>query len=106
MGDLVGKCQKYEESITEKEQEVKRYEDKTQEEIHQDMIQKRRKQINSNIKIRKYQFLGMTVLGFFYIFAFRPYLAPKPVYGSVLYFNAVRFIKNNKFALENVGTNF
>ena len=42
--------------------------------------------------MRKYQFYGFTLLGFFYFFVYRMYLNPSPIYNSELYHKALKII--------------
>lgn len=65
--------------------EVKRFEDKTQEEIEQDVMRKRKKQYAKLGKIRFYQIGCILLFGFAYLFVYRPYLKPKAIQNSVVY---------------------
>jgi len=66
-------------------EEVKRFEDKTSEEIQQDMQRKRKQQFGKLVKFRTYQFGSIAVLLFGYLFVYRRFLHPKSVANSVLY---------------------
>ena len=46
-------------------------------------------------KIRYYQFFGMTAIGFIFLFVYRPYFTKKSVMNSVVYHQAVNFVKAN-----------
>ena len=48
----------------------------------------------------------MTALGFFYMFVYRRFLAPKPVMNSVSYNQAITFINNNKLVKQELGSSF
>ena len=56
------------------------------------------------MNIRKWQFIGFTSLGLFYFFVYRSYLCPKKVTNSVLYHNAVNYVKANNQVRENLGS--
>jgi hypothetical protein len=47
------------------------------------------------MRIRKYQFMGFAVLGFFYFFIYRKFLHPKSIMGGVLYHDAIKMININ-----------
>ena len=64
---------------------VKRFEDKTQEEIEQDQIRKRKQQFGKLVRFRTYQFGGIAVLAFGYLFVYRRFLHPKSITNSVIY---------------------
>lgn len=66
-------------------QVVKRYEDKTQDEINQDMVRKRKQQFGKLVDMRKYQMAGVTFSLFFYLFVYRRFLQPKSINNSVVY---------------------
>ena len=68
------------------------------------MIKKRQQRMNRMIQIRKYQFVGFTLAGFFYFFVFRIYLHPKPIYNSVLYHNTLKLIRNNSEVSRSLGS--
>jgi len=59
--------------------------------------------MNKMMKIRKYQFLGFTGIGFFYFFIYRKFLHPKSVMNSVLYHNALKYIKINSVVKKELG---
>ena len=52
--------------------------------------------MNKNLQIRKWQFIGIAGLGFFYFFIYRTHLAPKAIYNSVLYHNTLKVVNSNK----------
>jgi hypothetical protein len=76
----------------------------TREEINEDMIKKRQKQMGKMISTRKYQFLILMGFGFFYFFIYRKFLHPKSVMNSVLYHNALKYVKINKTVQKELGT--
>ena len=64
----------------------------TSEELSEEMVKKRQRQMNHMLKIRKWQFIGFTVLGVFYMLVYRRFLHPKSITNSVLYHNALKFV--------------
>lgn len=95
--DLLDKQSSFQYSLIKEDErkETKRFEDMTKEEINEEVIKKRQTNMNKMMKIRKYQFLGFTGIGFFYFFIYRKFLHPKSVMNSVLYHNALKYIKIN-----------
>ena len=89
----------------ELEQEEKRYEEMTSEELHKAMKKKRQQQMNKQLTIRKYQFVGFTAIGIFYMMIYRQFLHPKTVYGNTMYSDAVRYIQANKIVAKQLGPN-
>lgn len=59
------------------------------------MMKKRHQQMNRLIKIRKWQFLGFTMAGCFYMLVYRRFLHPKSIMNSVLYHNALSVATKN-----------
>ena len=75
---------------------VKRYEDKTSEEIEQDQIRKRKQQLGKLVRFRTYQFSGLAVMLFGYLFVYMRFLHPKSITNSVVYNQTVSFAKQNE----------
>ena len=73
--------------------EVRRYEDKTSEELSQDVARKRKQQFAKMTKISYYQFGGIVGAAFFYLFVYRRFLHPKSITNSVVYNQVVNFAK-------------
>jgi len=82
---LFSRTKLIESKLETEKQVMKRFEDKTKEEIDQDKKMKNKQRIERMMKIRTYQFGGMGVLIFFYMFVYRKFLHPKPVMNSVVY---------------------
>ena len=76
--------------------EEKRFEDKTMEEIHDDVLKKKQHAMNRVMKIRKYQLLFFSVAGIFYLAVYRNFLHPKSIMNSVLYHNALSLANRSK----------
>lgn len=57
------------------------------------------------VEIRKKQFLGMTVLGVFYLMVYRQYLHPKSIVNSSMYSMTVMKMKESPQILERLGNN-
>ena len=105
-GDLYDKYQGKETELVESTaKEYKRMEDKTQEEIADDMRHKRRKQFQNMNTIRKYQFTFFFGALLFYVFAWK-HIAPKPVLNSLVYHQAIDLLKKNKVVQNKVGEYF
>jgi len=85
---------------------AKRFEDKTKDEINEDMARKRKQQFGKLVKFRYYQAGALMGSLFFYLFVYRRFLFPKPVLHSISYNQAVTFIKNNKMIKSKVGNRF
>lgn len=85
---------------------IKRYEDKTQEEIHEDQVRKRKQQFGKLIKFRTYQMAGIAGALFFYLFVYRRFLHPKSITNSVVYNQAISFVKKNQKCSDVLGSNF
>lgn len=75
------------------EQEVvKRFADKTQEELDIEQERKRKTQVQKLSKIRVYQ-LGFFAFGLFgYFYVYRQFLMPKKVYQSYSYVQACQYL--------------
>ena len=82
---LQSRVSEIESTLKVAKQEVKRYEDKTQDEINQDMVRKRKQQFGKLVDMRKYQLGGVTFCMFFYFFVYRRFLHPKSIANSVVY---------------------
>ena len=74
---------------------MKRFEDKTQEEIDQDMIRKRKQQFSRLVQYRTYQFGAIAFGMFMYLFVYRQFLHPKSIANSAIYNQAVAFINQS-----------
>ena len=107
VGDLMNRKREIENLLMPSEEvvEVKRFEDKTKEEIDSDIHKKRQKQMNKMIQTRKYQFLFFTIVGVFYMLVYRRFLHPKSIMNSVLYHNALKQIKINSAVKAALGNN-
>jgi len=105
VNDLFALKTRIEKQLTPSEEslEVKRYEDKTQEEISSDMQKKRKQQMNHMMKIRKYQLGAITAIGCFYLLVYRRFLHPKSIFNSVLYHNAMKHIENSNSVTKVLG---
>ena len=86
------------------EEEIKRFEDLTQEEILDDIHKKRQHQMKHMLKVRKYQFIGLTMCGIFYFMVYRNFLHPKSIINSVVYNNAVKHIKMSGDVKKTLGS--
>lgn len=105
VGDLVNKKTSIEEQISKGDSspDQKRFGDKTMEEIDDEMMKKRHQLMNRNIKIRKWQFLGFTMAGCFYMLIYRRFLHPKSIMNSVLYHNALNVATKNLTVRQKLG---
>jgi len=83
-----------------------RYDDKTEEEMVEEMNRKRKKQFNKLIKFRYYQAGGMLGAIIFYVLIYRRWLTAQPVLNSVVYKMSIDFIKANKIVKNKIGVNF
>uniref|UniRef100_A0A7S3JE05 Uncharacterized protein n=1 Tax=Euplotes harpa TaxID=151035 RepID=A0A7S3JE05_9SPIT len=95
------KQEKYEHLLDE---EYKRFEDKTEEEVLEDIKHRRRKQFQSMNRMRKYQFMFFAGALMFYLIIWKR-IAPKPVLNSLVYHQAIELIKN-PHVTEKVGDFF
>lgn len=86
-------------------EEYKRFEDKTQEEIIEDIKHRRRKQFQQMNKVRKYQFMAFTGILVLYFLVWRRF-APKPVINSLVYHQAIEILKKNTIVENKVGQYF
>ena len=91
---------------SQSESDNKRYEDKTEEEIQEDMARKRKQQFGKIVRYRYYQIAALLGGVFFYMFAYRQFLAASPVVNSVSYNQAVAFIKANRLVKSQIGAKF
>lgn len=85
--------------------DYKRFEDKTIDEVQEDIKNKRRKQFQMMTKIRKYQFGTILFCMFVYLFAWK-HIAPKPVLNSLVYHQALEILKENSLVKKKVGGYF
>lgn len=67
---------------------------------------RRKKQFGKQIKIRTYQFTAIAGAMFFYLFVYRRFLHPTSITNSVVYNQAISFVKQNKKCADVLGTNF
>lgn len=86
-------------------EEYKRFEDKTPEEIMEDIKHRRRKQFQQMNKVRKYQFMAFTGIFVFYFLIWKRF-APKPVMNSLVYHQALEILKKNPHVENRVGNYF
>lgn len=104
--DLYQRAQAIEKNLEVEVEEVKRFEDKTSEEIDQEVMRKRKKQFAKMVKIRYYQFGFILFAGFFYLFVYRRFLQPKSIQNSVVYHQVVNFAKENPKCIRKLGSDF
>jgi len=86
--------------------EVKRFEDKTSEEIQDDMKRKRNKQFQAMAKLRKYQMITLVTCATFYWFGYRQFLQPRSIHNGVVYHQALRYLRKHKKVQEVLGDEF
>lgn len=89
----------------EKTRDYKRFEDKSTEEIEDDVKHKRRTQFQTMTKVRKYQFFVLFGCIMFYVLLWKR-IAPKPILGSTIYNQALEVIRKSKLVQSKVGDNF
>ena len=58
------------------------------------------------MKVRYYQFGALLLGGFFYMFVYRQFLAPKPVVNSISYNQALKFAENNRTLKKLLGQQY
>ena len=68
---------------------AKRFDDKTEEELEEEMARKRKQQFGKLTRFRYYQFTGLLGVMFFYLFVYRQFMVPSPVMNSITYNHAV-----------------
>jgi hypothetical protein len=94
VGDLMNTKKQIEGSLAPVDangaKEMKRFEDKTKEEIRDETHKKKQQQMSKLLSVRKWQLCFFTFCGGFYFFVYRQFLCPKSIMNSVLYHNAVR----------------
>lgn len=95
-GDLLNRSQSLQTELKSREEKNVRFEDKTSEEIAQDIRKKRRIQMQKLNQIRTWQFVGMVGLAFFYLFVYRRFFSKKSVMNSAIYHQTVNFLKQNQ----------
>lgn len=104
--DIVNKyTQKHDEYEQLNIGEYKRFEDKTSEEIADDIKHRRRKQFQEMSKIRKIQF-GCLFAGVMFYMLIWKRIAPSPVLGSAVYNTALNTIKQSDKVKQTVGNYF
>jgi hypothetical protein len=69
------------------------------------MLKKRQQNMGQMLKIRKYQFICLTMAGVFYMMVYRKYLHPKSIMNSVLYHNSLKYVKGNSTIAAALGDN-
>ena len=88
-----------------KHEEVKRFEDKTEEEVAEDMKKKKRQHMNRLVRYRTRQFAFIFGGFFLYLVVYRR-IAPKPVMNSIVYHQALGFVQGSTRARQLVGEQF
>lgn len=83
--DLFEKNDSVEDELEEKSGKTVRFEDKTSEEISNDIKKKRRVQMSKLNQIRTYQLFIMVGVAFGYLFVYRRFFATKSVMNSAIY---------------------
>ena len=83
-----------------------RYDDKTEDEMVDEMNRKRKQQFGKLVKFRYYQAGVMMGALFFYLFIYRKFLISSPVMHSITYNQALEFIKGNKMVRNKIGSKF
>ena len=92
-GELLARNDAVSSQLAEAEKKNVRFEDKTSEEISQDIRKKRRVQMQKLNQIRTWQFLGLAGLLFGYLFVYRRFFAAKSVMNSAIYHQTLTFIR-------------
>ena len=80
-----------------------RYDDKTEDEMIEEMNRKRKKQFGQLVKYRYYQAGAMIGAAVFYLFVYRKWLVASPVMHSLTYKMSLDFIKANKIVRNKIG---
>lgn len=108
LGDLLERKSDIEASlaVNPEDQELKKFEDMTKEELNTSMKKRRKDQQQKQLRIRKYQFFTFAGLGLFYMVIYRQFLHPKSIMNSVVYNNAIKYIESNKIVADAVGSSF
>ena len=107
--DLVHKVDNLNKSLESSDSEdtgPKRYDDKTEDEMIDEMNRKRKQQFGKLVKFRYYQAGAMVGALFFYIFVYRKWLVSTPVMHSLTYKMSVDFIKENRQVRKKIGQDF
>ena len=102
-GDLVNAEKDAMDRLQIEKEVVKRYADKTKEELDQEQQRKRKAQLNKLTKIRVYQmgFFASALFGYFYVY--RRFLMPKKVYQSHSYVQACDYLTGHKMVQQMLG---
>ena len=104
--DIIRKYERKQEELESAvDGEYKRFEDKTPEEVLEDIKHRRRKQFQQMNKIRKYQFMFFTGAFVFYFLVWRRF-RPKPVLDSLVYHQAIEILKKSKNVEDKIGNYF
>lgn len=101
-GDLISRSENIESELSAPKK-VTRFEDKTQEEVQEDIKRRRRVQYSKMVKFRTYQLGSMTVIAFLYIFVYRKMFAPKSVMNSAIYHQTINYLKGNDKIHNSLG---
>ena len=98
IGDLVARRDEIEDELAAPidAKESKRFEDKTAEELQEDVLAKRNLAMSRMATTRKWQFAILAGSLGFYFMAYRQFLQPKKIMNSVLYNDALRYLRANK----------
>jgi len=67
------------------------------------MLRKRKQQYGKLVTFRKYQFGGIVCAMGFYLLFYRKFIHPKTVNNSVVYNQAITYIKQSKIVKANLG---
>ena len=70
------------------------------------MTRKRKQQFGKMVKFRSYQFMGIAFAMFFYLVIYRKFLHPKSVHNSLVYNQAITFIKESSKIRREIGAEF
>ena len=106
-GDLLSTTRGFKKSLTsDAEGSPRRYEDRTEDEMRDEMARKRKQQFGKLVRFRYYQFGGILGGMFFYLFVYRRFLYPTPVLRSASFNQAVAYIKANKKVKSKIGNKF
>ena len=90
----------------EEDTSPQRYDDKTEDEMIEEMNRKRKKQFGQLVKYRYYQAGAMIGALVFYLFVYRKWLVASPVMHSLTYKMSLDFIKANKIVRNKIGQDF
>ena len=102
-GDLLKIEKEAEERLTVEQEIVKRFADKTEDELSIDMEKKRRTQATKLNKIRLYQLAIFAFALFGYFYVYRQFLMPKKVFQSHSYVQACDYLTNHQMVKQLLG---